>query len=768
MASSSNFQDENTPDDQVGDNTPAPKGKEKLLEVARKRYARAIEMENDNRAHALTCLKFRNLEQWDPEVKNFREKDPEGARPCLVVDKTNQYLNQVINDYRQNRPSIKVLPVDDKGDEEVAEVYNGIIRNIEYQSSADMAYDTAYEAAVDGGFGYFRIVTEYCDEMSFEQDIRILPIKNRFQVVLDPNREYPHRPPKWGFVVEKMLRDDFKREYPDANQLDFASDDKTFSEWAFKDYIVVAEYFFVEPKRVKICQYADGSVVEKGSPEELQYAGIPKIAERETTINVVKWKKITAMDVLDERDWPGKFIPIIEVTGTELDIEGKSIKSGLLKGAMQPQQIHNYAVSSYVETVMLAPRAPWVGAAGQIESFEELYRTANRRSITFLPYKPVVDEGNHPVPAPKRTEPAGISPGWINMVQMSEHDISASMGMYAETVLGTGDAQSGKQELLQQKRGDTATFHYADNASRAIRFCGQQLIDLIPKIYDTERIVRILGEDGASDQAALNPMQPEAVKKITTQDGAIKRIYNLNTGKYDVAVSVGPSFMTKRLEASTFLAQAMQAAKDPVTSQILGYLSIKNSDWAGAEEGAAMIKKTLPPGIAESDDEQPMVQTQKGPIPAEQAGQMIAQQEQALMQATEAVQKADADKQQAEVMKQQNDAERTRLEGEKVNVEKFRAETERMKVEAEAMARDAENLAHEATEDKGNAEAAAATATAVASQQLAEAAAALAQMVPALMQTHKAERHTQLVWDENGRPSVGITRLVPPEPQVMQ
>lgn len=663
--------------DDNGDETPAPKSPEKLLEVARKRYTRALEMDDDNRAHALSCLKFRNLEQWDPEVKNFREKDPEGPRPCLVVDKTNQYMNQVINDYRQNRPSIKVRPVDDKSDPEVADVYNGIVRNIEYQSSADIAYDTAYEASVDGGYGYFRIITEYCDEMSFEQDIRILPIKNRFQVMLDPNREMPHRPPKWAFIVEKMLRDDFKRDYPGKNPLDFETDGRTFSEWAFKDYVLVAEYFYVEPKRVKICQYADGSVVEKGSPEEARYAGLPKIAERETTVNVVKWKKISAVDVLEERDWLGKFIPIVEMVGTELDIEGKSIKSGLLKGAMQPQQIHNYATSSFVESVMLAPRAPWQAAEGQIEGYEELYRTSNRRGITVLPYKPVVAEGNTLVPMPKRQEPAGISPGWLTMMQNSEHDISASMGMYAETVLGRGDAQSGKQEMLQQRRGDTATFHYADNAARSIRYCGQILIDLIPKIYDTERIVRILGEDGTSEQVALNPAQPMPVREVEQEAGAIKKIYNLNTGKYDVAVTVGPSFATKRMEATEFLTNAMQATKDPVTAQVLGYLGIKNSDWAGAEEAAEMIKKLLPPQVQEEgDEEQPMVQTPQGPVPLEQAGQLIAQMGEQLQLASQEIEKGNAAKQMAAAQKEANDAKR-------LEIDDYSAKTDRMRVDKE-------------------------------------------------------------------------------------
>lgn len=657
------------------------KEQEKCLEIAHKRYSRALELENENRDSALEAIRFRNLEQWNSEVKNAREKDVEGARPCLVVDKTNQYLRQVLNDERQNRPAIKVRPVDDKGDPEVAEVFQGIVRHIEDRSRAHVAYDTAYEAAVDGGFGYFRILTEYCDEMSFEQDIRIERIRNRFQVLLDPERQEPDASDaKWGFVIEKMPRVEYKRKYPNGDALDFDTDGKVFTNWVFKDYIIVAEYFYMEEEEKTLLGWASGQTSIKGkngiTPPQQAVIGDYVVAERKTKVQKVCWKKMTATEILEERDWPGKFIPIVEVVGNELDIEGKCIKSGLLKAAMEPQKIHNYAASSFVENVALAPRAQWVAAEGQIEGYEHLYRSANRRAISVLPYKPVVAEGGVAVPPPNRVAPPGISTGWQQTLMNTEHDIQASMGMYAETTLGIGNAQSGKQELLQQKRGDTATFHFMDNLSLSIQYCGRQLVDLIPKIYDTQRVVRILGEDGVAETAQIDPNQNVAVQEVTQEAGAIKKIYNLNVGKYDVAVTVGPAFTTKRQEAADSMVQIVQA--QPELIKVVGDIMFRNMDFPGADEISKRLKKMLPPGIADAggEDAKNLVQTPQGPIPAEQAGQVIGQMMEQLQAAGEALEKAD-------IMGKEN--ERAKIEN-----DRYKAESDRIKANADAARASAE------------------------------------------------------------------------------
>jgi hypothetical protein len=621
--------------------------KEKLLATARDRYKRGVEHDDANRKAALEAIRFRNGSQWDDKIKNAREQDPEGARPCLVVDKTGQYLRQVVNDEKQNRPSIKVRPVDDKGDPEVAKILQGIIRHIEDISGADLAYDTAYEQSVDGGYGYFRLLTEYCDAKSFDQDILIKRIRNRFQVVLDDARQEPDgSDSQWGFIIEKMPREEYEKQHPDNDPCNFEGASDVYSDWIEEKYVLVAEYFHFETKEATLCLYRlpDGSLepIIKGEPLPPGVQERDKVKERKTRLKKLKWDKISAKDVLESRELPGDLIPIIEVIGEEIDEEGKSHKNGLLKRAMEPQRMHNYAASSFVENVALAPKAPWVAAAGQVEGYEHDWRTANRRNLALLTYKPVVMEGDVPVPPPQRAQPPGIPIGWQQALQNTEHDISSSMGMYAETVLGTGDANSGKQEALQQKRGDTATFHFMDNLARSVRYAGKIALAWLPTYYDTARVARIMGEDGTPQMVRLDPNQPEAVKEVDF-NGKMEKVYNINVGKYDVTVQTGPGFMTKRQEAVEFLSQIATAAKDPATSQVITYLAVKNNDWEGADEATAMLKKLLPPGVAPAEDgeeEVPMVPTPQGPIPLPQASEMIAGLMQQVEQMGEGLKKA--------------------------------------------------------------------------------------------------------------------------------
>ncbi|MHB1326874.1 MAG: portal protein [Gemmatimonadales bacterium] len=661
-----------------------PSGIDGLLKTARDRYKRAIDADKENREHALEVLKFRNLEQWDPAIKNARERDPEGARPCTVVDKTNQFLRQVCNDERQNRPAIKVRPVDDNGDPEVADVYQGLIRNIEDQSGADIAYDTSFEHAADGGFGYIRVVSEYCDDMSFDQDLRIKRVRNRFQVVMDPDRQEPDgSDSKFAFVVEKMLRTDYEEQYKE-HPVDFDADGKVYPEWVEKDHVLVAEYWRIESEQKTLVMWADGSTSIEG--EMPKVAGLaPMLREgkpvtRKTTVKKVKWSKINGKEELEKRDWPGKWIPIVEVIGNELDIEGKSVKCGLYKPAMEPQRIHNYAAASFIENVALAPKAPWVAAQGQVEGIEHDWRTANRRNLALLTYKPLLMDGQVPVPPPQRASPPGIPVGWQQTLQNTEHDIQASMGMYNASLGAESNEKSGIALQKKQREADTATFHYSDNLSRSIRHVGRILLDLIPHYYDTERVARILGEDGEPRMAKLNPDQDQAVVEQPTQEGKVEKIYNLNVGKYDVTASAGPSFTTKRQEAAEFMSNVAAAAKDPATVQVATYLAVKNSDMAGAEEAVRMIKKMLPPGLVEpeeGEEEVPMVNTPQGPIPLPAAEQMIGQLMQQAEQAEEAMKKA-GDLQQ---MEQHVKDEATKVDAERAGLEAIRAAIESAKRE---------------------------------------------------------------------------------------
>lgn len=589
---------------------------EDFLAEVRKQYRFCIEAEQDNRDRAREALAFRDLDQWDERTKNERLNDPEGARPCLVVDKLNQHVNQVVNDERLNRPQIKVRPVEG-GDIEVAKIYDGIIRHIQDRSHADVAYDTAFEAAVDGGFGYWRILTEYCDPMSFDQDIKIGRLRNRFAVYLDPQRQEPDgSDAEYGFILYKCTKEEFKKEFGEKAEAaleSFQYDGKEFTEWYGEDWVYYAEYFWRERKKETICLLTNGQVVKKSAytPEELAMQGLAvmtgpdgKPMERETMMRNVRWRKLTATQILEEGDWAGEWIPIVEVVGNELDIEGRVRRSGMIRGAMDAQRVDNYATSAFVENVALAPRASWVAAQGQLEGNEELWRTANRRNISVLPYKPTTVDGII-VPPPQRSQPPGISQGWLSVLEQAEHNVQASMGRYNASLGAPSNETSGRAINARAREGDIGSFHFSDNLARSLRHTGRILVDIIPKYYDRRRVARIIGEDGTPDTAIIDPSladeqgNPIPYAEKPNENGEIEKIYNLGVGRYDVTVVTGPSFTTRRLESADAMMEISRGNTDFLMQ--FGDIVFKAQDWPGAEQIAARFKKMLPPQL--QDDE---------------------------------------------------------------------------------------------------------------------------------------------------------------------
>lgn len=635
-----------------------------IVDEAYKRFRLALEAESDNHKRAEEAIKFRDLDQWPQKVRDARENDPEGARPCLVVDKINQYLNQVKNDQRQNRPQIKVKPVDDKGDPEVAKVYDGIIRHIQDCSRASIAYDTAHEHATDGGFGYWRIVTEYIDEDTFDQEPRIERIRNRFSVLLDPAHQQPDgSDAKWGFVFESLTHDEFKAQYPGKKECSFEEYGNMADGWVGDDYLIVAEYF-------KIIEAHETLTIGNRSRK------VPKRS--------VKWYKLTAAEVLDERDWPGKWVPIVEVIGNEIDIKGKRKLSGLVRGAMDAMRMYNYASSAFVEMVALAPRAPWVAAEGQIEGREADWKSANRRNISVLQYKPVM-ENDQLVSPPMRMPMPGIPTGWQQAMANFEHDVQASMGMYASNLGEQTQATSGRQEMALQKRGDTATFHYTDNLSYSIQHTGRILIDLIPKLYDTERVVRILGEDDSDDFVRLNPEQEQAVKPIVGADGRKVEYFNLSIGKYDVTPTVGPAYTTRRQEAADLMVQMVTAK--PELLQVIGDIMFRNMDVPGGDEIAERMKKMLPPQLQEQPDMDSLPPDVREAIL--QAQSAIEQEKQMMAQAAQKIQQMQEQAQQ-EGMQAKDAKSALQLEAEKLKNAQDRLNAAEQVLDARMAATEAE------------------------------------------------------------------------------
>ena len=601
--------------------TGSTKGQGEMLATMRTRLTMAIAAYSDSREDELDDLRFRaaspdNQWQWPADVLATRgsvQGQTINARPCLTINKLPQHVLQVTNDQRQNRPSGKVIPADDKADVEVAEIFNGIVRHIEYISDADVAFDTACDNQVTFGEGYFRILTEYCDEKSFDQDLRIGRIRDSFSVYMDPTIQDPcGSDAEWCFICSEITKEEYERQFPDAgtlSSLQYGVGDGQLNAWINQDTVRIAEYFYIEHKTKTLNQYHSNIAAMAGSPEakQAEMMGLKPIKTREVDVCTVKWCKTNGFELLEEREWPGKYIPVIRVVGNEFEIDGKIYISGLVRNAKDAQRMYNYWVSQEAEMLALAPKAPFIGYGGQFEGYEQQWKTANINNWPYLEVNPDVTDGQGgPLPLPARSQPPMASSGLLQAKAGASDDIKASTGQYDSSLGATSNERSGKAILAREKQSDTGTYHYVDNLARAIRYSTRQLVDLIPKIYDTQRIARIIGIDGETDQAAIDPMQPMPVKKIQNEQGiVIKKIYNPGVGKYDVAVTTGPSYMTKRQESLDAMSLLLQG--NPNLWAVAGDLFIKNMDWPGAQEMSQRFAKTIDPKLL-SDADDPALQ----------------------------------------------------------------------------------------------------------------------------------------------------------------
>ena len=635
---------------------------DKIITTALERFAKCEEFEAENREKALEDLRFSLGDQWDEAVRRARETDPSGARPCLTVDKVDQYVRQVVNDARQNRPAIKPRAKDEGADVETAEIMAGIVRHIEDQSSADIAYDTAVEMAARASFGYIRVVTDYADDDGFSQDIFIRAVPNPFSCYLDPASVEPDgSDARYGFAFEDIERKQFEADYPKADACDFERSGPDFSDWVKKDTVRIAEYFEVVETGVKVWQAQDGSASE----EEIEGAISRTMKKRK-----VIWRKMTAREVLEEREWPGKYIPIVPTYGHIIDVAGKRITSSLVRPAMDPQRIYNFAASAFVERVALTPKTPYVATVKQIAGHEHIWDSANTGNYSVLPYNPDPQAPG----APQRQQAADIPSGWMAVMQSMERDVQSALGMYNASVGAPSNEKSGKAILARQHEADVSTFHIIDNLSRSIRQVGRIVIDLIPKIYDTDRVVRILGEDGAEDFAEINPTQEQARLDIHDNAGnKIKSIYNPGVGRYDVTVNVGPAYSTKRQEAADFMTQIVQSSPDLMP--IIGDLMFKAMDMPHADDIAKRMKKMLP---APLQDE-------------EEAPQVPPEMQQQMQQMSDQIQKLGAALEEASAQLDAKDMEfaaknsEIRLKERELTIKEYEAETKRAQVMSSAM-----------------------------------------------------------------------------------
>jgi hypothetical protein len=614
-----------------------------ILATARSRLDLAVSALSESREDEIDDLKFYagspdNHWQWPADVLATRgavQGQTINARPCLTINKLPQHVRQVTNDQRQNRPGAKVIPVDDKADVQVADIFNGMIRHIEYISDADVAYDTACENQVSYGEGYLRLLTEYCDDNTFDQDIKIGRVRNSFSVYMDPTIQDPTgADAQYCFITEDITKDEYTRLYPDAAPIttlqSLGVGDQSISNWLNEDTIRIADYYYIDYDRTTLNLYPGNATAFEGTAEDTQLRamyGKPK-RTRESDRPRVKYCKINGYEILEEREWAGKWIPVIRIVGNEFEVDGRLYVSGLVRNAKDAQRMYNYWVSQEAEMLALAPKAPFIGYGGQFEGYEEKWKTANTNNWPYLEINPDVTDGQGAVlPLPQRAQPPMASSGLLQAKSGASEDIKSTTGQYNASLGMGSNERSGKAILARQREGDVGTYHYGDNLARGVRHVARQLVDLIPKIYDTQRIARIIGEDGETKMVKINPDQEQPVNKIVDDQGiVIEKIYNPGVGKYDVVATTGPGYATKRQEALEAMAQLLQG--NPQLWQVAGDLFVKNMDWPGAQEMAKRFAKTIDPKLMSDADENPELQAAQQQMEAmgqemEQMHQMI-------------------------------------------------------------------------------------------------------------------------------------------------
>lgn len=639
------------PSGPLGSSSP---GSVDIVQEARERFQLCLDAED--RSEALDDLRFLKGDQWDAEARQQRDLD---NRPCLTFNNIPAILHQVTNDARQNKQSIHVAPVDDGADVEVAKVIGGLIRHIEYDSGADAAYDTALDGAARVGFGYFRLVTQYCDPMSFDQDIKIKRIRNPFTVYIDPDaQEADGHDMRFAFISSKVPRAEFEREFPNASGSGdgIGTGPGDNSVWVGKDYVRLAEYYRVEHIPDELVMFPDGTTM-LASDERYKAAltagtALETVMKRPTMARRVMWYKLTAYEVLEQAEIACQWIPIFPVYGDEIDEDGVVTRNGLIRNAKSPKTMENYWLTSATEEIAMRTKTPFVGALGQFEGLEADWNSANVRNFSYLEYNPISIEGSL-APAPQRQAPADVPTGFIQMAAIARDTVKAVTGIYDASLGNRSNEVSGLAIRARQQQGDIANFHFTDNLTRAITRMAKCLIEMIPRIYDTERVVRILGEDGrTAEHVEIN--KPTSVQD--GENGAVQTVLNdLTAGKYDVTVSTGPAYNSLREEAAANMIEI--GGKWPKLMEIAGDKVIKAMDWPGATEIAERIERTIPANIRGEEEDQPaMVQTPNGPLPADQAGQLIGQLNDAMEKMQADLEKAESGLAKAEIDAQSREA----------------------------------------------------------------------------------------------------------------
>jgi hypothetical protein len=579
-----------------------------------RRWRFASTAESNLRTKQLSDMQFYTSEQWPSNIAADRRSD---GRPTLTINRIPQFVRQVTNQQRAMRQAVQVSPMDSQADVNTAEAIQGVIRNIENNSDADIAYSTGCEHQCIIGIGYWRVHTEWSDDDGFQQNIVIREIANPFQVFLDPARvRKDGSDTRFGFILDDVPKDEFIEKYGEdayTTYNAFQTQGDRSPDWYPEGRCRTAEYFYKEITEEEICELKFPS---KDDPSKMEIVTLPskvlppekdrpdtwKVLNRRTVQRAtVKWARVTPAQVLEGNEdktagrlFPSKYIPIVQVLGDEINVNGERDLRGMVRDAKDPQRMYSFWASSLTEIIALTPRAPYIGVEGQFKGHETKWNNANRKSYAYLEVAPVSISGQQ-VGLPQRQQFEPAIQAIVQAFQLADNDLKAVMGLYDASLGSYGPEQSGKAILARQRQGEIGNSNYLDNLSRSIRHTGRIILDMMPRVLTPARIMRILGVDNNPKNILIHAgADRKEVETLATQQG-IENIYDISVGRYDVVMGSGPSFASRRQEAVNAMLELIKA--QPEVAQFIGDLIVKNMDWPDAPEVAARLRRLVPPNI---------------------------------------------------------------------------------------------------------------------------------------------------------------------------
>jgi hypothetical protein len=598
---------------------------DKIVQECKDRFERSAKWEADARKNYIFDLKFangdsQNMHQWDETISRTRMLS---GKPCLTINQIKPHCLQIINDARANKSQIKIVPTGNGATFEAAEIFEGVSRHIEYISNAQAAYTNAQWSQVIGGIGYWRVVTDYAPN-SFNQNIYIRRVRDPLSIYLDPDiEEADGSDARFAHVFEDIPRDLFEKQYPKKDHLgneplgeyrsEYAND-----AWETKDHVRVCEYFRrVEKVTDKLHlldsgdEVLESDAVNAGLGEELENHSKKS---RDIISSVIEWFLIAGQEIIDRKDWPGIYIPIVRVVGEETVIDKRLDRRGHTRAMLDSQRMLNFWESAAVEQVALQTKTPYIADTAAVAGYENFWATANTANRSYLPYNGRTETGE-PIQRPEREQPPVLAPAYLQGLEMARQDLMAVSGQFEANMGQKSNEVSGTAVDARQRQGEIATYHYIDRFSAAIRFTGRILIDLIPKIYDSNRVLKIMGEDGSQRTVQVDPNHPNAHEIVQEKDSdgydpqAITAIFNPLVGEYAVEADVGPEFSTRRQE--TFNAIKDLLMSDAGLAPVVGDLLFKAADFPMANEIAERLRRMVPQQALSDTPSPEIVQAQQ-------------------------------------------------------------------------------------------------------------------------------------------------------------